>query len=570
MISIIPSGLFSGQKFLKTLLLNYNQLSALYADMFVGLLNLQLLQLKFNNISFMEPDIFNFPLRDPQSQIHLQGNMISEVCGKWMQRFKYVYLENNLIKKLKTGELIVTKKTVNFYLKNNKITHLQRNVFMGLSNLQYLDLQNNTLSFIETGAFNGLISLIILYLKNNKIQVIGLGTFQGLPSLKNLHLESNCIKHLPNGTFSFLSSLNKLFITDNNISEIDENAFSNLSVLKYLHLSNNSIGILHEETLKHMTQIYDIFLSFNELIEFRILSKYESLYKLNLSYNLLSTIDRQTFKGLKNINKTDGSVIIEMSFNQVFLIKQHSFLDCQFIGTLNLHHNNLTSICNYTFEGLYFVSEIDLCCNTISIIDGFGHLSKLESLDLSDNRLTEVHDLTFKYLYSLKDLFLSKNDIMAISNSAFMLKMLETLELQMNNIESMSWEVLYSNKSLTSKDNTDDWVKLNLSHNDINETIEHCWIKQGIEEKWIQTDLKNKELWNESKSYCPNSGIHYISNTVIPHTSLFLRSGGILLKFTQLVSNPTNQIIITYAFDLTVLEVIQCLTLLKSHSLDSD
>ena len=61
-----------------------------------------------------------------------------------------------------------------------------------------------------------------------------------------------------------------------------------------------------------------------------------------------------------------------------------------------------------TFEGLDHVSEIDLSFNKISVIDGFGNLSKLTVLDLSNNSLTKIHNFTFKYLNSLKRLFSCK------------------------------------------------------------------------------------------------------------------------------------------------------------------
>ena len=521
MISFIPSGFFSGQKILGRLFLNHNQLSVISADMFRGLVGLQLLNLQLNIISHVESDIFNFPHKDPQLQILLQGNRISEISGSWIQRFTHVYLENNFIRKIKTGQLTEANTTIYLSLSKNNISYLQKNVFFGLSYLTDLVLKTNILSFIENGAFNGLKSLRTLNLQQNNIQKIEPGTFLGLSSLYNLYLQSNHIQQLPNDTFFMLPKLYSLKISDNNISEIEQNAFSNLSVLHFLILSNNSIHTLHDETFANLAELYDLVLSWNKLRGF-IVPKHVGFHHLDLGHNFLTIINQQTFTGLRGINKT-GFVAIQMDFNRIFSIKQHTFLDCKSICKVYLQNNYLKRILDYTFEGLDYVSEIDLSCNEISIIEGFGNLSKLEKLNLSDNRLTEIHDLTFKYLYSLEDLYLARNNIVAISSSAFVLKMLERLKLQMNSITSLSWSVFYFNTSSSARDNIKDWVKLNLSYNVINKTTEHCWIKQGIEETWIQgteetwiqTDIKDKELWNKSKIGCPNSGTHHSNSDFI-------------------------------------------------------
>ena len=155
--------------------------------------------------------------------------------------------------------------------------------------------------------------------------------------------------------------------------------------------------------------------------------------------------------------------------------------------------------------------KFDLSFNKISVIDGFGNLSKLEVLDLTNNSLTEIHNFTFKYLYSLKKLFLARNNIVTISSSAFVSKKLEILQLEMNSIASLSWDVFYIRKSLLLTNSTNHYTTLDLSHNEINKTAEHCWIKQGIERQWIQTDNKSRELWeNKNESYCPNLGTPYL------------------------------------------------------------
>ena len=352
-----------------------------------------------------------------------------------------------------------------------------------------------------------------LCLQNNKIQEIGPDIFVSLSALHTLDLKSNCIQQISDGTFSFLSNLKHLHISNNNISEINQDAFSNLDSLTLLNLSNNNLEMLHNQILKHLTQLTALFLSWNKLATFVILSRHKYFYQLDLAHNVLTTINKHTIMGPRGIYKNIG--IIQMSFNRISSIQQHSFLNSKFIHELYLQNNCLRSIHDFTFEGLDHVSIINLSCNEISIISGFGNLSNLTRLDLSHNSLTEIHDLTFKYLYSLEHLFLARNNIVAISSSVFVLKMLDTLELQMNSIASLSWSVFYINISSSVKENMEDWIQLNLSYNVINKTTEHCWIKQGVEETWIQTDIKNKELWNKSKIGCPNSGMYYPKSDVI-------------------------------------------------------
>lgn len=118
------------------------------------------------------------------------------------------------------------------------------------------------------------------------------------------------------------------------------------------------------------------------------------LIDLNLSHNLINTIDPNTFSGLQ-------FDILNLSHNQISTIAPGAFnnLQGEYLSIINLEYNNLTSLPNKMLDGLSVNSLLlDLSHNELKIIDP-NFLEGLKSnfktvypvkLNLMNNKITYV------------------------------------------------------------------------------------------------------------------------------------------------------------------------------------
>lgn len=116
--------------------------------------------------------------------------------------------------------------------------------------------------------------------------------------------------------------------------------------------------------------------------------------------------------------------------------------DIEKMGEINLSFNNLTRIPKDSFYGLTQLQILHLEDNAISTIEplGFNGLKNLKILNLENNKLTRI-DIAFSRLFSLQGLYLTNNAIADIKPYAFRdQKNLLYLWLDKNKLTSISLE----------------------------------------------------------------------------------------------------------------------------------
>lgn len=160
-------------------------------------------------------------------------------------------------------------------------------------------------------------------------------------------------------------------------------------------------------------------------------------------------------------------VKLVISKNIVRELPVATFHDFQQLKTLDLSRNLLSSLNSDAFTGLEnILTSLDLSQNRISNLAGAPlTLVSLEKLDLSDNHLTEVSRNSFNMLVSLKHLNLSGNIHLSNLPNVVLHKLqkLEVIDLSYGGVKSLSVEFLSKCLALRF---------INLAHNTIPDVTE--------------------------------------------------------------------------------------------------
>ena len=182
--------------------LEFNALTAVHGDAFMGLNALGTLLLNANKLTIVDP-----------AWLHALGSLHLLLLG------------------------------------SNAVTALPPNVFASLTSLTNLELLDNQITALVPDVFAGLTNLAILLLQNNAITTLANGTFEGLSHLTQLQLHTNHISVLGTRVFAGLRSLTHLSVNDNRITQIPGGLFDGLSALSHVYFDLNEIHILPDGLL---------------------------------------------------------------------------------------------------------------------------------------------------------------------------------------------------------------------------------------------------------------------------------------------------------------------------------
>ncbi len=267
--------------------LSNQNITALLANDFTGLSNLQNLWLYENDLRTLPADVFTD---------------LSSLQTLSLYRNKFRILPTNVF----TG--LSSLQTLN--LDGNRLNNLDANLFADLSSLQTLSLYDNRLTNLPMGVFSDLSSLQTLSLYDNRLTNLPMGVFSDLSSLQTLNLDNNRLTNLPIGVFSGLSSLQTLSLNSNLLSAaLPDDAFSDLSSLRFLSLDGNELGTLPDRAFSGLSSLQTLNLSGNTLSALPDSAFFDlsSLQILNLTGNLLSVLPDSMFYGLSSLRKLDVS-----------------------------------------------------------------------------------------------------------------------------------------------------------------------------------------------------------------------------------------------------------------------
>ena len=240
----------------------------------------------------------------------------------------------------------------------------------------------------------------LLNLNGLQIEEIDTNAFAYAHTIQQLYMRFNAIRYLPPHVFQNVPLLTVLMLERNDLTSLPREIFHNTPKLSVLSMSNNNLERIEDDTFQATTSLQILILSSNRLTH-ADLSLIPSLFHVNVSYNLLSTLTipfavEELDASHNRINAVRGPINVKLAF-------------------LELQHNNLTDtawLVNYTR-----LIEVDLSYNKLEeiTIHHFGTMQRLERLCVSNNRLVAL-DLYGRPIPTLKVLDLSHNHLMWVKN----------------------------------------------------------------------------------------------------------------------------------------------------------
>lgn len=518
----IPNSLFNQSTHVKALNFDRNYLTNLPSHAFTNT-NILHLILSNNYISEIDSDAF-VTLENSLEYLDFERNFITAIPHAIMNlmNIRYLYFTSNQISSLEF--LPSTLRAIS--LSSNNFTRIPKEILANCSELTYLNMGYNQITFIEPSTFNKWgENLQTLLLRNNKIGNITYGAFAGLNSLKEISLSYNDIHYVHPLAFEEVAKTLKIlelsFSILNDDLQID---MSNLNELMWLGLDNNNLKILTNDSLSTLYELTYINLSFNRLesipIDLFIGGTHRNLEEIDLSYNVIGRVRQHTFSSLQSLQT------INLSSNKIKCLERSSFYNLPYLTLIDLSHNQLRSMNEGSFELLPNLLRIDLMFNNLVTfsLKCFQHVSNastpmsinisnnelqnfdselstyiyIYSLDLSNNEL--VNTKAFRNIgYSLRVLYLNGNSISVLGNHALGdLPFLEVLNLAHNRITAMRRQSFQGLMNLQ---------ELDLSHNAI-ETIQIEQFSNLLQLRYLR--LNNNQIKALPRELFLNTRIEFL------------------------------------------------------------
>ncbi|XP_053678654.1 chaoptin [Anopheles nili] len=335
-----------------------------------------------------------------------------------------------------------------------KLVHLLRATMDGvlcknLPELQKLDLAYNSLESFDFIILDQVGSLTSLEVDVSHNMISTLGTIENSTDKSSYFND----EHMQPTIYSNIRSLD---FSNNNISKILPGYFrpSALSLMN-LVLSHNKLSSIKREVFESLSQLNCLDFSNNVIseIEYDTLHNMQNLQIFKLSHNILSDVPAEIFRSSIRLR------VLELDHNNLKYLPDN-LLFSNGLERLNVSHNLLTKIPVSSMSNMAAMTlcELDLSHNLIEAVhinDLSNKFRSLAWLDLSHNQLLRVEDATFVSLPRLSILNLSHNNKLKIMEKAFVGLQDSLLELILTNIRLTNVPEL-SNPTLRS---------LKISHN---------------------------------------------------------------------------------------------------------
>ena len=484
---------FLGLYKLTTLRIEDNNVQSIDESAFVGSTALEALTIKEDSLSLFENGAFHFLsnlteltmhaklIEIPQRDVCMLRNLKSLILGKFKFSSAIFLRCFKKINKLTTLQLMsielkkISRATFSPFrrlpltvlrLINCGLRRLSVDIFEDISRLKELDLSQNAIASLPNDIFVPLTKLHQLNLSGNKLKVVSdkllqplryLGNmyiggnrdmnvmfgeeFLNMTQLKRLMLNGNKLMSLNNDTFRHLrhSPLNMVDMSSCSIRTISKGSFRPLRNIITLHLGTNPINasVLHDAfyglqgSPLHNLSISRVHLRDYSTTLFEGLND-NKITHLTLKDCHITTIKRGVFHNLSNVT------VLDLSYNGIKSIEEHSFQDLPRLSVLYLGKNNLVEMSSAAQLGISpGLSRLHLESNSIKVIlqDALLGYDNLTLLSLFDNSIRTISETAFAPTPHLKVLSVSANKISHIRSGTFdTLPNLQVLSLQHNDI----------------------------------------------------------------------------------------------------------------------------------------
>lgn len=156
-----------------------------------------------------------------------------------------------------------------------------------------------------------------------------------------------------------------------------------------------------------------------------------------------------------------GLKILNVSHNAIEIIPKNTFPKLYELHTIDLSHNNLTTITNAVFQTLFSLRNLNLSHNAMEVIKPptFGTLPTLLDMDLSNNKLHDIARGALTKLSSLRLLTLENNGLEKIFTIPISLNELNLRNNWISRIEPRTWPSMNA------------LLRLDLSNNQLGDSL---------------------------------------------------------------------------------------------------
>lgn len=139
-----------------------------------------------------------------------------------------------------------------------------------------------------------------------------------------------------------------------------------------------------------------------------------SIQRLVIRNNKIKTID-------SSIQFYAELHFLDLSYNHLVNIPTKSFDSQKKLQELHLNHNKISSVSNWTFQGLSSLTVLNLRGNFLEELNNgvFSTLPRLEELNLGQNRISRLDPNAFNGLLSLRILYLDDNQLNSVPTPSF-------------------------------------------------------------------------------------------------------------------------------------------------------
>ncbi|CAH1406344.1 unnamed protein product [Nezara viridula] len=267
------------------------------------------------------------------------------------------------------------------------------------------------------------------------------------PDLEVIELQENRIANV-DYTLTFYTSLRKLDVSNNKINSLKAHNFENQGKLLSLNASYNNITTLSKDAFKGLKLLRNLDLSHNNIMNVEPGSFHDTanLQTINLSYNrITSFLDPTVFKPISSLR------VLNLHNNEILDIPSVLIKNLPspcVLETLTLSNNLIEIIEEKSFLApcSHSIKTLTLGSNVIKDIEkaAFNALYNLEYVDLSFNNLTYIPTMQLSKLSKLRELDLSGNRFTEVRpvafQSLFQLRILKLNRLwHLNKIDSRAF-----------------------------------------------------------------------------------------------------------------------------------
>uniref|UniRef100_A0A182QSH9 Uncharacterized protein n=1 Tax=Anopheles farauti TaxID=69004 RepID=A0A182QSH9_9DIPT len=394
---------------IKTLRINFDNLSQLPVSSFRNLPRLDLFSAADNPLEEIPPDMFE---QMPNlGTLDISRSRVRYIAGDTfhhLQNLRHLIMGRNYLQRIDTDAL---PKTIHsLQLGMNQLRTLNGSI-RHLDELKMLFISENNLTSLAGELPLGSPNLIMITAEGNRLEQLP-AELRYLKNLDNLCVANNRLRSL-DGLLARATHLTKLFAHHNQISELRRDEFLEAERLEELSLAGNWLVHLNGSLLNC-----------------------KGLINANFSENRLKEFSLQEVAGLRKIR------ILDLSHNRIEVLsgRMENMIDSGLIiAELRLNNNRLRSL-DGALMGLNNLRVLNVAHNQLQTItpnDLIG-MEELERLDLSFNQLKTLEELSKTFLPSLESLNASYNQLTTMHKDFHGLPVLCVADLSKNMIRELS------------------------------------------------------------------------------------------------------------------------------------